>query len=101
LTRFYRRLRNPCLADQQLTAQWLPLLGSGQRWRIAPDWTAWHHDRRMLVAAAVVGCRATPVQAAALSTIDIPRSQTWRATTFVPRLVHTRRALDQTAAVTY
>jgi hypothetical protein len=99
LTRFHRLLRNPHIEDQQLTAQVLQLLGSGQRVLIALDWTEWHHHRRMLVAAAVVGCRAIPVQAAAFSKIDIPRSQNLRETTFLQLLVHTLWALDQAAVV--
>ena len=49
-------------------------------------------------AAAVVGCRAIPVRAA-FSKTAIPRSQTLWEPTFLPRLVHTLRALDQAAVV--
>jgi hypothetical protein len=55
LTRVYRLLRHPRINDQRLTAQLLQLLGSGQRWLIAWDWTEWHHHLRLLVAAEVVG----------------------------------------------
>ena len=99
LTRFYRLLRNPRIDDQQLTAQLLQLLGHGPRLLIALDWTEWHHDLRMLVAAVVAGCRAIPVQAAAFSRIDIPRSQNLRETTFLQLLVHTLRALEQAAVL--
>jgi hypothetical protein len=66
LTRFYRLRRHPRLDDHQLTAPWLRRLGHGQRLLIALNWTTWHHDLRLSVATVVVGCRAIPVQAAAL-----------------------------------
>jgi hypothetical protein len=53
----------------------------------------------MLGAAVVVGCRAIPVQAAAFSKSDIPRSQNLRETTFLQLLVHTLRTLEQAAVV--
>jgi Transposase DDE domain len=99
LTRFYRLLRNPRIDDQRLTTQLLALLGQGQPLLIALDWTEWHHNLCMLVAAVVVGCRAIPVQAAAFSKIDIPRSQNLRETTFLQLLVYTLRALEQAAVL--
>jgi hypothetical protein len=53
----------------------------------------------MLVAAVVGGCRAIPVQVAAFSKIDIPRSQNLRETTFLRLLVHTLRTLEQAVIV--
>jgi hypothetical protein len=70
-----------------------------ERVLLALDWTEWHHDLRRLVAAVVVGCRAIPVQAAAFSKTQIPRSQNLRETTFLQLLVHTLRALEQAAVV--
>jgi Transposase DDE domain len=99
LTRFYRLLRNPRIDEQLLTGQLIQLLGHGQRLLLALDWTEWHYDLRMLVAAVVVGCRAIPVQVAAFSTIDIPRSQNLRETTFLRLLVHTLRTVEQAAVV--
>jgi hypothetical protein len=99
LTRFYRLLRNPRIEDQLLTAQLLQLLGHSQQLLLAIDWTEWHHDLRMLVAAVVVGCRAIPVQAAACSKTDIPRSQNLRETTFLRLLVHTLRSVEHAAVV--
>src|SRR5262249_18206802 len=49
--------------------------------------------------AVVVGCRGIPVQAAAFSTTQMPRSQNLRETTFLQLLVHTRRALGQAAVL--
>jgi hypothetical protein len=99
LTRFYRLLRNPRTDEQLLTGQLLQLLGHGPRLLLALDWTEWHHDLRMLVAAVVVGCRAIPVQTAAFSRTQIPRSQNLRETTFLRLLVHTLRTAEQAAVV--
>jgi hypothetical protein len=99
LNRFYRLRRNPRLDAQRLTVQLLWLLGRGQRLLLTIDGTAWHHDRRLVVAAVVVGCRGIPVQVAAFSQTDSPRSQTLRETIFLPRFVHTLRALEQAAGM--
>jgi hypothetical protein len=99
LHRFYRLLRNPRSDAQRLTVQRLWLLGRGQRLLITIDWTAWHHDRRLLVAAVVVGCRGIPAQAAAVSKTDIPRSQHLRETIFLQLFVHTLRALEPAAVM--
>ena len=87
LTRCYRLLRNPRLDEPRRTAPRL----------IALDWTAWPQDLRLVVAAVVVGCRAMPVQAAAFSKTDIPRSQHRRETTFVRRRVPPWRPVEQPA----
>jgi hypothetical protein len=100
LTRFYGLLQNERIEDQRLTAQLLRVVCPARhRALLALDWTEWHHGLRMLVAAAVVGRRAMPVQAAAFSKTQIPRSQNLRETTFLQLLVHTLRALDQAAVV--
>jgi hypothetical protein len=95
LTRFYRLPRNPRIEAQLLTTQLLALLRRGQLLLIAIDWPEWHHDLCMLVAAVVGGCSAIPIQAAAFSKMDIPRSQNLRETTFLQLLVHTLHALEQ------
>jgi Transposase DDE domain len=99
LNRFYRLRRNPRIDDQRLTAQWLPLLGQGQRLLIALDWTEWHHDLRMLVAAVVVGCRAIPVQTAVFQKTHIVRSQNTWENTFLQLLVHSLCETGQRAVV--
>jgi hypothetical protein len=100
LTRFYRRLRNERIEDQLLTTQLLRVLCPDRdRVLLAIDWTEWHHGLRMLVAAVVVGRRAIPVQTAAFSKTQMPRSQNLRETTFLQLLVHTLRTLEQTAVV--
>jgi hypothetical protein len=99
LTRFYRLLCNPRIDDQLLTAQLLQVLGRGQRLLIALDWTEWHHDLRMLVAAVVVGCRAIPVQTAVFQKTQIVRSQNTWENTFVRLLVHTLCDIGQSAVV--
>jgi hypothetical protein len=85
LTRFSRVRHNPRLDDQRLTAQLLQLLGRRPPRLIARDWTAWHHDLRMLVAA--------------FSRTPIPRAHNRRETTFVRRLVHPWRSLKPAAVV--
>lgn len=100
LTRFYRLLRNERIDDQRLTEQLLRVLhGDRKPLLLAIDWTEWHHELRILVAAVVVGCRAIPIQAAAFSRTHIPRSQNLRETTFLRLLVHTLRIVEQTAVV--
>jgi hypothetical protein len=99
LTRCYRPLRNPRIDEQLLTQQLLQLPSHSPRLLIALDWTEGHHDLRMLGAAAVVGCRAIPVQAAACSRTPIPRSQNLRETTFLRLLVHSLRPGEQAAVV--
>jgi hypothetical protein len=99
LHRFYRLLRHARSEDQLLTAQMLELLGQRSQRLIALDWTAWHHDLRLLVAAVVVGCRAMPVQTAAFSRTPMPRSQHLREPTFLPRWVHTLQVLEQAAGL--
>ena len=54
---------------------------------VAVDWTEWHHDLRMLVAAVVVGTRAVPLYAAAFEKIVRVRSQNARENAFVRVLV--------------
>lgn len=58
---------------------------------LAVDWTEWHDDKRVLVAAAVVGKRAIPIAAAGYSKEEMPRSQNARENLFLRllgRLVH-------------
>ncbi len=79
LVRFYRLLHNPRLDDLKITHQLLSLLGQKSRsLLIALDWTEWHPPLRMLLASAVVGSRAIPIQAAVFAKGNIVRSQnTW------------------------
>jgi hypothetical protein len=100
LTRFYRLLCNERIDDQLLTAQLLRVLHCDrERLLLAIDWTEWHHELRLLVAAVVVGCRAIPIQAAAFPRTQIPRSPNLRETTFLRLLVHTLRTIEQTVVV--
>lgn len=58
---------------------------------LAVDWTEWHDDKRVLVAAAVVGKRAIPIAAAGYDKQNMPRSQNARENVFLrllSRLVH-------------
>ena len=53
----------------------------------------------MLVATVVVGRRAIPVQAAAFSRTQIPRSHNLRETTCLRLLVHSLHAVEQASVV--
>jgi hypothetical protein len=88
LQRFYRWVHNPnfdelacwsALADRVLSLE-------AKRPLIAVDWTEWHQDRRVLLAAACVGSRAVAVFAQAFSKTDMPRSQNTRENTFIDLL---------------
>jgi hypothetical protein len=99
LTRFYRLQRHSRIDEQRLTAQRLQRLGRGQRLSIARSWTAWPPDLRMLAVAVVVGGRTLALPAAALAKTAIRRLQNLRETTVLPRLVHMRRSVGQTAGL--
>ena len=63
VNRFYRLLRNPHVDYQEFATQWLDILARrpDRKVLLAVDWTEWHHDLRLLVAAMVTGKRAIPV----------------------------------------
>lgn len=65
VNRFYRLLRNARVDYAVFAACWMNLLAKPRKSKlvISIDWTEWHHDLRLLVAAAVVGKRAIPVYA--------------------------------------
>jgi hypothetical protein len=67
VNRFYRLLRNTRIDYTQFVEQWARLLVRGQdrHLLIAIDWTEWHHELRMLLAAVVAGKRAIPLYAEA------------------------------------
>jgi len=79
LTRFYRLLHNPKLAELRVARQMLSFFAQlPGPFLIAIDWTEWHPPFRMLLASVVRGTRAIPVQAAVFSKTHIHRSQnTW------------------------
>lgn len=85
VNRLRRLLRNPRFPAAVLTEQTLSFLSKklGDRLLIAVDWTEWCNELRMLVAGAVVGKRAIPVQTEAFTKSDMPRSQNTRENTFM------------------
>jgi len=88
VNRFYRLLRNTRVDYTVFAAQWARLLVRGKErlLHVAIDWTEWHHDLRMLVAAVVTGKRAIPLFAQAFPKKIWSRSQNSRENTFL-RLV--------------
>jgi hypothetical protein len=101
LNRLYRCLRNFRWLDSTLTKQVLTLLSQklGDTLLIAIDWTEWHHELRMLVAAVVSDRRAIPVQCAAFDRQKMPRSQNSRENTFVKLLNDILRQLGLKAVL--
>jgi hypothetical protein len=88
LTRFYRFLSNPRIADwvlsERIFAAWS---APGRRLLVALDWTEWHPPLRMLLAAVMVGKRAIPAASACFRNDAIPRSQNSRENTFLQMVV--------------
>jgi len=90
LRRFYRLLANPRINDQLLTSQLLHLLGQAQKpLLLSIDLTEWHHNLRMLLASAIVGTRAIPVQVEVFDKNLIFPSQNILEENFLRRLVYT------------
>lgn len=85
VNRFYRLLRNSRIDYVLFVEQWARLLvrGPQRHLLIAIDWTEWHHELRMLLAAVVAGKRAIPLYAAAFQRLVRVRSQNSRENTFL------------------
>ena len=66
---------------------------------IAVDWTEWHQDMRVLVAAACVGNRAIAIFAQAFSKTDMPRSQNVRESTFIDLLTRLSKRVNQAVLI--
>jgi hypothetical protein len=99
VNRFYRLLRNARVDYTEFAAQWAKLLvrGKDRCLLVAVDWTEWHHDLRLLVAAVVSGKRAIPLFAQAF-TKEVPRrSQNSRENTFARVLADAVRRAGATA----
>lgn len=101
VNRFYRLLRNSRVDYVQFVEQWVRLLVRGPRRHllIAIDWTEWHHDLRMLLAAVVVGKRAIPLYAAAFKRIVRVRSQNSRENTFLRVLADALKRAEVDATI--
>jgi hypothetical protein len=85
VNRFYRLLRNERVDYTLFAAQWARLLVRGKErlLQVSIDWTEWHHDLRMLMAAVVSGKRAIPLFAQAFPKKVWSRSQNARENTFL------------------
>lgn len=101
VNRFYRLLRNPRVDYTQFVEQWARLLvrGPDRHLLIAIDWTEWHHELRMLLAAVVAGKRAIPLYAEAFKRLVRVRSQNSRENTFLRVLADGLKRADVRATI--
>ena len=101
VNRFYRLLRNPRIDYVEFAASWVKLLAKPHKGHlvIAIDWTEWHHDLRMLVAAMVTGRRALPVFAQATRKLVRSRSQNAYENTFLRVLAYALKRAGVTATL--
>ena len=85
VNRFYRLLRNSNVDYTELAASWANMLARsrGRHLVVAIDWTEWHHDLRLLVAAVVVGRRALPLFVQGTRKLVRARSQNAYENTFL------------------
>jgi len=88
VNRFYRLLRNSHIDYLQFATHWIDLLARrpDRKVLLAVDWTEWHHDLRLLVAAMVTGKRAIPVFTQGWRKMVSSRSQNTRENTFLRHL---------------
>lgn len=101
VNRFYRLLRNHRVDYTLFVSRWARLLARGpdRHLVIAVDWTEWHHELRMLVAAVVSGKRAIPLFAQAFERLIRLRSQNARENTFARVLADAVRRAEVTATI--
>lgn len=101
VNRFYRLLRNPRVDDIGLATTWLSFLARPRQGHLllSIDWTEWHHDLRMLVAAMVTGKRAVPVFAQATHKLVKARSLNAYENTFLRVLADSLKRAKATATI--
>lgn len=101
INRIYRLLRNRRIDYLAFAEQWARLLcrGPQRHLLVAVDWTEWHSDLRMLVAAVVTGKRAIPLFTQTFTKIIRQRSQNTRENTFVRLLADVLRRAELTATL--
>jgi hypothetical protein len=101
INRFYRLLGNLRVDDTLLIAPMADLLcaKSTRLLLVSIDWTEWHHQLRLLVAAAVVGKRAIPLYAQAFAQRVWRRSQNTRENTFLRLLAQGIRQASAKAVI--
>jgi hypothetical protein len=85
VNRFYRLLRNENIDYTDFASSWAKLLAKRTQGHllVSIDWTEWHHQLRMLMAAVVVGKRAVPLFAQVTRKLVGLRSQNSYENTFL------------------
>jgi hypothetical protein len=101
VNRIYRLLRNQRVDYLEFATRWVDLLTRrpDRRVLIAIDWTEWHHDLRLLVAAMVTGKRAIPIFVQGWKKLVASRSQNTRENTFARCLAEIVRRTGVTATI--
>jgi hypothetical protein len=101
VNRFYRLLRNPRIDYLTFASAWIRLLSKGRKPHliVSIDWTEWHHDLRMLVAATAVGKRAIPIFTQATRKLVGLRSQNSYENTFLRVLASIFKQADATVTI--
>jgi hypothetical protein len=101
VNRFYRLLRNANIDYTELAARWARVLVRTKDGvlLVAVDWTEWHHELRMLVAAVVTGKRAIPLYAQAFDKEVPRRSQNSRENTFLRLIAEAIRRAGARATI--
>ena len=101
VNRFYRLLRNGHVDYLEFATRWLDILARkpDRKVLLAVDWTEWHHDLRLLVAAVVTGKRAIPVLVQGWGKMVASRSQNTRENTFLRHLTDVVHKAGVTATI--
>lgn len=90
VNRFYRLLRNTRFDERLFVTSWARFLSENGKRRllVAVDWTEWHSEMRMLVAAVVTGRRAIPLFNQTVQKPIRLRSQNAKENAFMRLLSH-------------
>jgi hypothetical protein len=101
INRLYRLLGNQRIDYLAFARQWAAILcrSADRHLLVAVDWTEWHSDLRMLVAAVVAGKRAIPLLTQAFTKAVRVRSQNSRENTFLRLLAQVLREAGLTATL--
>jgi hypothetical protein len=101
VNRFYRLLRNSNVDYIDLAASWAKVLARShtRQLTLAIDWTEWHHDLRLLVAATVAGKRAIPLFVQGTRKLVRARSQNAYENTFLRVLADALKRAEVTTTI--
>jgi hypothetical protein len=101
VNRFYRLLRNSNVDYIDLAASWARVLAKprGRHLLVAVDWTEWHHELRLLVAASVAGKRAIPLFVQGTRKLVRARSQNAYENTFLRVLADVLKRAEVSATI--